>query len=52
MACSVCFGAKDSKLTFGLAMGMLTLMGVVYFVFGVAIKFFINFNRRAQLAAN
>ena len=48
LGCSVCFGAKDSQLTFGLAMGMLTLLGIVYSVIALGIKFFISFSRRAN----
>ena len=48
-ACSVCFGNKDSNLTKGLNMAIITMLFILMGVFGLAIRFFIRFNRRAKL---
>ncbi len=46
-ACSVCFGAKDSLLTKGLAWGILSLLGVLSFIL-VGIVAFFNHLRKAE----
>ena len=48
-ACAVCFGAKDSNLTKGIAFGIITLLAVLIFIFGLFIKFFISLNQRSKL---
>lgn len=46
-ACSVCFGDPTSPAAQGLAMGVLALLGVVLFVLGGLVAFFIYLARRA-----
>ena len=49
LACSVCFGNKDSDLTKGLNMAIITMLFVLMGVFGLVIRFLVQFNRRAKL---
>ena len=48
-ACSVCFGDKDSNLTQGFIMAIITLFLIVTTVLGSIIWFLIQFNQRAKL---
>ena len=51
LACSMCFyGSPNNSAIIGLKMGVLTLLAILFVIFGLIIKFLINFNRRAQLS--
>lgn len=47
LACTVCFGATDSKLTAGMLAGVLVLLLVILSVLGGVIAFFVFVARRS-----
>ena len=47
LACTVCFGASDSKLTAGMLAGVLVLLLVILSVLGGLVAFFVFIARRS-----
>ena len=47
LACTVCFGATDSKLTAGMLAGVLVLLLVILSVLGGLVAFFVYLARRS-----
>ena len=48
-ACAVCFGAKDSTMTQGLNMAIVTMLWILAAVLTTVIFSIVRFNRRAKL---
>ena len=48
-ACSVCFGKTSSLAITSLNAAIISLLLILAVIFGLAIRFFVQFNRRAQL---
>ena len=50
LACSVCFGNKDSELTKGISWGIFVLLGIVLTVLILFGTFIFTFNKRSKIA--
>ena len=51
-ACSVCYGASDSPLSWGLNMAIVTLLVILVGVLGSMTSFFLNVRKRSKLLAH
>ena len=50
LACSVCFGNKDSALTQGIGWGIFVLLGIILAILVLFATFIVTFNKRSKSA--